>query len=191
VSAPTKTVQKLLDRHAKLREQHPDAFAAVETSDAPDAKLTAKRDKLSDQLAGVAAKLRERGYTLTHDDSAPVAPASPAAPRSSVTREQLEQAAALRAEGATWNQIREATGTKLGSGTFQAKWEREGIAALPSHSEEFKAARAARNRAEQPAQAEPQASAPEPASKPAARSRAAKKPAAKRTVRRSKSEAKS
>ena len=98
---PSRTVQNLLDRHAKLREAHVAAFAAVETADAPDSKLTAKRDAAFAKLAPVAAKLRERGYTLEHDDSAPVAPASPATPKSSITREQLEAAAKLRADGAT------------------------------------------------------------------------------------------
>ena len=78
MSAPTttKTVQTLLDRHAKLRAAHADAFAAVETADAHDPKLTAKRDAAFAKLAPVAAKLRERGYTLEHDDSAPVRPLS-------------------------------------------------------------------------------------------------------------------
>ena len=130
----------MLDRHAKLRAAHADAFAAVETADAHDPKLTAKRDAAFAKLAPVAAKLRERGYTLEHDDSAPVPPAVPAEPpkpparKSSVTREQLEAAAKLRDHGATWNEIREATGIKLGSTAWFRYWEREGIDAPPAHS---------------------------------------------------------
>ena len=196
MSAPTttKTAQTLLDRHAKLREAHAAAFAAVETADAPDANLTAKRDAAFAKLAPVAAKLRERGYTLEHDDSAPVPPAAPAAPvrKPAVTRDQLEAAAKLRAEGATWNEIRQATGTKLGSTAWFRYWEREGIDAPPAHSDEFKAARAERaGRADRP-QPEGQAKPAEGAS--AKPSRAAKKPPEgeakpRRTVRRSKSAA--
>src|SRR3954453_8113990 len=73
----TKQIDALLARHAKLREAHSKAFAAVETSDAPtdstEAKRLAKRrDAAYARLAPVAAKLREQGYTLTHDDSTPV-----------------------------------------------------------------------------------------------------------------------
>lgn len=112
-------------------------------------------------------------------------PAAKRAPK--ITREQLEAAAKLRAQGATWNAIREATGTKLGSGTFQTYWAKEGIDALPSHSPEFKAARAARNKPAEPAQAEPQAKPSAGARKPAA---ASSKPAAKRVVRSKKPAAK-
>lgn len=52
-------------------------------------------------------------------------------PHFSVSRGQLEQAARLRAEGATWNQIRAKTGAQLGSNQFMRAWEREGI--RPSH----------------------------------------------------------
>src|SRR4051794_39728853 len=108
--------------------------------------------------------------------------------KSKVTREQLEQAAKLRDEGATWNEIREATGTKLGSGAFQRHWAREGIDALPSHAEEFKTARAERHgRADRPnadtdkpSQPSAQAPASEGASVKASRSRTAKEPAAER-----------
>lgn len=48
-----------------------------------------------------------------------------------VTREQLEQAAQLRGEGATWNAIRQATGAKLGSSGWFRAWEREGIEHAP------------------------------------------------------------
>src|SRR3954471_10933881 len=52
--------------------------------------------------------------------------------RSSVTREQLVQAAKLRAEGATWDQIREATGAKLGSSGWFRAWERENVEHTPA-----------------------------------------------------------
>ena len=97
-----------------------------------------------------------------------------------MTREQLEAAAKLRDHGATWNEIREATGIKLGSTAWFRYWEREGIDAPPAHSDEFKAARAERaGRADRP-QPEPQAKPAEPASAKPSSSRAAKKPAAKR-----------
>lgn len=77
---PTKTVQRLLDRHAKLRDEFRDAFAAVETSDEKldspaGKKLVAARDRAGDRLREVAEKLRAQGYTLEHDDSQPVPPA--------------------------------------------------------------------------------------------------------------------
>jgi hypothetical protein len=49
-----------------------------------------------------------------------------------VTKEQLTKAAKLRDEGATWNAIREATGTKLGSSQFFRAWEKENIAHRPA-----------------------------------------------------------
>jgi hypothetical protein len=51
-----------------------------------------------------------------------------------ITKQQLEKAATLRAEGATWTQIREATGTKLGSTQFFKKWESDGIDHAPAGS---------------------------------------------------------
>jgi hypothetical protein len=193
--APNKTVQKLLDRHAKLREEHSDAYAAVETTDGVmdggkltplGERLSARRDVAFAKLAPVAAKLRERGYTLDHDDSVPVPPAGEvpgSKPKSSVTREQLEQAAALRADGATWNAIREATGTRLGSTAWFRYWERDGIEHRPA---------GAPKPTPEPAQPEPQPEPAEAASAKPSRSRATKKPPAadpkpKPTVRRSKS----
>ncbi|HTX31733.1 MAG TPA: hypothetical protein VMD09_10115 [Solirubrobacteraceae bacterium] len=80
----------------------------------------------------------------------------------------MEQAAKLRADGGTWNQIREATGTKLGSTQFFRAWEREGIAHAPAGSKP-----------------KPTAANPDPATK---RAKATSKPNAtpskgKRTVR--------
>jgi hypothetical protein len=49
-----------------------------------------------------------------------------------VTREQLEQAAQMRSQGATWNAIREATGSKLGSSGWFKHWQREGIEHAPA-----------------------------------------------------------
>ena len=50
-------------------------------------------------------------------------------PPFSITRAQLERAARLRAEGASWNEIRHETGTQLGVKQFMRAWEREGIRA--------------------------------------------------------------
>lgn len=74
-----KTEEKELARHSALRDAFKDAFADVETSDAPmesaeATKLRQKRDAIHAQLHGVAEKLRKRGYTLEHDDSAPTPP---------------------------------------------------------------------------------------------------------------------
>lgn len=71
-----------------------------------------------------------------------------------------------------WNEIREATGTKLGSGAFQKHWEREGIDHLPSHADSFKRAKGEREgRARKP----DEKPATEPAEKPKARRRTAPK----------------
>jgi hypothetical protein len=72
----SKTEQRELDRHAKLRDQYADAYAAVETSDHPldsdeGRKLAAKRDQIAGKLTVAADKLRARGYALEHDDTAP------------------------------------------------------------------------------------------------------------------------
>jgi hypothetical protein len=72
----SKTEQREPDRHAKLREQFADAFAAFETSDHPldndeSRKLAAKRDQIAGKLKLAADKLRARGYALRNDDSAP------------------------------------------------------------------------------------------------------------------------
>ena len=80
------------------------------------------------------------------------------------SRETLVKAATLRAEGATWNAIREATGTKLGSSSWFRAWEREGIDHIPAGE------RVKPKPAEKPAE-------------PAAAAEAAPKP--ERTVRRS------
>jgi hypothetical protein len=73
---PSKTEQRELDRHAKLRDQYADAYAAVETSDHPldsaeGRELADKRDQIAGKLKLAADKLRARGYALEHDDSAP------------------------------------------------------------------------------------------------------------------------
>jgi hypothetical protein len=114
----TKQTDALLARHAKLREAHSAAFAAVETSDAPADSATAKRlakrrDAAFAKLAPVAAKLREQGYTLAHDDSAPVPPAAeeapgqpaPAAPKGFIDAALMERAIELRKDGLTMKQI--------------------------------------------------------------------------------------
>lgn len=54
------------------------------------------------------------------------------ATKATVTKAQLTKAAKLRDEGATWNAIREATKTKLGSSAWFRAWEREGIAHRPA-----------------------------------------------------------
>src|SRR4051812_36538035 len=103
----TKQTDALLARHAKLREAHSAAFAAVETSDAPadsaeGKRLAKRRDAAFAKLAPVAAKLREQGYALTHDDSAPVPPAAEPEPEPKATKpagytaEQLKAGAAAR-----------------------------------------------------------------------------------------------
>jgi hypothetical protein len=52
--------------------------------------------------------------------------------KSTVTKAQLIKAAKLRGEGATWNTIRTATGTKLSSSAWFRAWEREGIEHVPA-----------------------------------------------------------
>jgi hypothetical protein len=44
-----------------------------------------------------------------------------------VTRAQLEHAARLQSQGASWNAIRTETGALLGANQFIRAWEREGI----------------------------------------------------------------
>jgi hypothetical protein len=53
--------------------------------------------------------------------------------RPKVTREQLVKAAKLRDEGATWNTIREATGTNLDSSQWFRHWEQEKITHRAAH----------------------------------------------------------
>lgn len=60
------------------------------------------------------------------------ATADQAPKKSAVTKAQLTKAAKLRDEGATWNAIREATGTKLGSSAWFKAWETNGIAHRPA-----------------------------------------------------------
>src|SRR4051794_16659724 len=124
----TKQIDALLARHAKLREAHSEAFAAVETSDARADSATAKRlakrrDAAFAKLAPVAAKLREAGYTLRHDDSAPVPPASEgepaAAPAASATGPKgfidaalMERVIAFRHQGKTMKEIGPLVGVK-------------------------------------------------------------------------------
>lgn len=55
-----------------------------------------------------------------------------ATPKRGPSKDVLTKAAKLRAEGATWNAIREATGTKLGSSSWFRAWEREGIDHIPA-----------------------------------------------------------
>jgi hypothetical protein len=62
-TAPTKTVQKLLDRHAKLREQHADAYAAVETADAPRARHPQIGGSMSRRSMSRCAALHPPGGT--------------------------------------------------------------------------------------------------------------------------------
>jgi hypothetical protein len=64
---PSKTEQRELDRHPKLRDQGADAFAAVETSDHPldsdeGRKLADKRD----QIAGKLKLAAQRGTCHLH-----------------------------------------------------------------------------------------------------------------------------
>ena len=65
-AAPTKTVQRLIDRHSNPKDEFTEAYAAVERSDdAPDSpagkKLQAQRDKAGERLHEVAGKLRAAG----------------------------------------------------------------------------------------------------------------------------------
>ena len=52
--------------------------------------------------------------------------------KTKLTKKQLEQAAKLRSEGATWNAIRAKFGVKLGSSGWFRAWEREGIEHIPA-----------------------------------------------------------
>ena len=52
--------------------------------------------------------------------------------RSTISKATLQKAATMRSKGATWNEIREATGTKLNSTLFFRHWEREGIDHRPA-----------------------------------------------------------
>src|SRR4051794_40050199 len=118
----TKQIDALLARHAKLRAAHSEAFAAVETSDAPTDSIEAKRlakrrDAAYAKLAPVAAKLREQGYALAHDDSTPVPPAAPAAesapgPKGFIDAALMERVIALRQEGKTMKEIGPLVGVK-------------------------------------------------------------------------------
>jgi hypothetical protein len=66
--------------------------------------------------------------------------AAPKTTRSTVSKATLVKAAAMRAKGSTWNEIREATGTKLNSTLFFRHWEREGIDHRPARVAPVKAA---------------------------------------------------
>ena len=110
--------------------------------------------------------------------SAPPAPPvdqpakKPAKP--SLTKTQLERAAKLRDDGATWDGIRKALGVKLGSSAWFRAWEREGIEHRPAAPKHAKSAVAKPAPESSPA-VEPVAAKPKPQAKPA-KSRAAKKP---------------
>jgi hypothetical protein len=86
-------------------------------------------------------------------------------PKPSPSREALIKAAKLRAEGATWNAIRTATGCLLGSSGWFKHWEREGIEHIP-------AGQRVKPKAEKPA--------PTAKSKPAAKKPSVKTPTPKR-----------
>lgn len=110
----SKTEQRELDSHAKLREDFASAFAAFETSDHPlesaaSKTLASKRDRIGSRLHIAAEKLRKRGYTLRHDDSAPVksdAPAAPATkPAAPVVETPAVDPATLVAEVATATEL--------------------------------------------------------------------------------------
>ena len=93
-------------------------------------------------------------------------PAAAKPGKPSVTKAQLTKAAKMRAEGATWNAIREATGSRLGSSGWFRAWEREGI-------EHIAAGQRVKPKPEKPAPA----AKPKPATKkPSARKPAARKP---------------
>jgi surface antigen len=49
-----------------------------------------------------------------------------------ITQEKLQKAAEMRDEGATWNEIRAFTNTKLGSAQFLKRWDAAGIKYRPS-----------------------------------------------------------
>jgi hypothetical protein len=87
------------------------------------AKSTPK--SVAEKLNEQDAKGTRTGANAPSKSSAADKPA--AKPKSSLSRDTLIKAAKLRSEGATWNAIREATGTKLGSTAFFKAWERENI----------------------------------------------------------------
>lgn len=70
--------------------------------------------------------------TVKRQKSKPAAKPAPANVKVELTRKQLEQAAKLRGEGATWNAIRETFGVKLGSSVWFRRWEAEGIEHVPA-----------------------------------------------------------
>lgn len=101
-----------------------------------------------------ADKLAERDADGTRTGAKAPKPAAKAAdkPKPGPSRETLIKAAKLRAEGATWDAIRAATGCRLGSSGWFKHWEREGIEHIP-----------AGQRVKPKAEPTPAASKPEPA----------------------------
>lgn len=99
------------------------------------------------------------------------------AAKNEITKEQLVQAAKLRDEGATWNAIREATGTKLSSSAWFRAWEAEKInhrpAGTPKAASGDKERRAAANKLLRESKA---AKAPKPPAKAAPKPKAAATP---------------
>jgi hypothetical protein len=59
-------------------------------------------------------------------------PAATAKRATGLTKAQLEKAAKLRAEAATWNAIREAFGVKYGSTRWFALWTKHGVEHIPA-----------------------------------------------------------
>lgn len=92
------------------------------------AKSTAP-NSAADKLADNDAKLRNG---VKPEPKAKSATKAPKAAKPSVDKATLTKAAKLRAEGATWDAIREVTGTKLGSSSWFRGWEREGIEHIPA-----------------------------------------------------------
>jgi hypothetical protein len=103
----------------------------------------------------------------------------------SLTRDQLERAAQLRSEGATWNAIRAEFGVKHGSSRWFALWRREGIDHIPPggrvKAQREPVAPAADAAAEPTGQGEPQGKGAKAKSGRSSRARGAKKPASPKT----------
>lgn len=69
------------------------------------------------------------------------APKATKATKPTITKATLQKAATMRENGKTWNEIREATKTRLGSSQFFRHWEREGIKHRPANTLKANAAK--------------------------------------------------
>lgn len=77
--------------------------------------------------------------TKTQTKKATATKATTAKP--TITKATLQKAATMRENGKTWNEIREATKTRLGSSQFFRHWEREGIKHRPANTLKANAAK--------------------------------------------------